>query len=143
MTQRTARTRPAWTLVALLLGSAWLLASCASSPADLTGPIAPAEYFQHGQEATAGGDYRGAMAWYETFRTHYAEDPTPEVQKLLLWAEYEVAFLHHKMGDDRTAVRLLRELIARYEAPEAAAYPPAPRTLALRVIEELQPDAAN
>ena len=83
------------------------------------------------------------MAWYDAFRERYAEDPTPGQQNLLLWAEYEVAFLHHKMGDDRTAVRLLLgELVDRYETPEAATYAPAPRILALRVINELQPGAA-
>ena len=54
-----------------------------------------------------------------------------------------MAFLHHKRGDDRTAVRLLRELVQRYETPEAAAFDPAPRILALRVISELEPDAAG
>ena len=141
-TQRTVATRPGWPRLAMLLGCAWLLASCATSPDDLTGEITPAEYFQHAQEATAASDFGGAMAWYEAFRERYGTDPTRGVQNLLLWAEYEVAFLHHKMGDDRTAVRLLGELIDRYEAPEAATYAPAPRILALRVIEELQPGAA-
>ena len=45
-------------------------------------------------------------------------------------------------GNDRVAVRLLRELIDRYDTPEAAGYAPAPRILALRVIEELQPGSA-
>lgn len=142
MTQRPVGPRPGWARIALLLGGAWLLASCASSPDDLTGEITPAEYFQQAQEATAAGNYGGAMAWYEAFRQRYAESPTPGQQNLLLWAEYEVAFLHHKMGDDRTAVRLLGELIDRYETPEAATYAPAPRILALRVIEELQPGTA-
>ena len=142
MTQRTVGPRPGWARIVLLLGGAWLLASCASSPDDLEGAVAPAEYFQQAQEAAAGGNYRGAMAWYVAFREHYSENPTPGQQDLLLWAEYEVAFLRHKMGDDRTAVRLLGELIDRYESPEAATYAPAPRILALRVIEELQPDAA-
>ena len=145
MTQRTVGARPGWAHmahIALLIGGAWLLASCTSSPDDLTGEITPAEYFQRAQEATAASDYRNAMAWYEAFRERYADDPTPGQQNLLLWAEYEVAFLHHKMGDDRTALRLLRELVQRYEAPEAATYQPAPRILALRVISELEPTAA-
>ena len=145
-TQRSVGTRPAWAriaLPALLVAGAWVLASCATSPDDLTGEITPAEYFQHAQEATAASDYHLAMAWYEAFRERYADNPTPGQQNLLLWAEYEVAFLHHKRGDDRTAVRLLSELIARYDTPEAAAYAPAPRILALRVIDELQPGSAD
>lgn len=143
MTQRTVGARPGWTQVALLIGGAWLLASCASSPDDLTGEITPAEYFQRAQEATTAGDYNNAMAWYAAFRERYADDLSPGQQSLLLWAEYEMAFLHHKRGDDRTAVRLLRELVQRYDAPEAAAYQPAPRILALRVIAELEPDAGG
>ena len=142
MTQRTVAARALWARIALLLGGAWLVASCATSPDDLTGEIAPAEYFQYAQEASTGGDYGLAMIWYEAFREHYGADPAPAERNLLLWAEYEVAFLHHKMGDDRTAVRLLGELIARYDAPEAANYAPAPRILALRVIDELQPGSA-
>lgn len=142
MTQRTVGARPGWAHVALLIGAAWLLASCASGPDNLTGEVTPAEYFQRAQEATAAGDYRQAMDWYAAFRERYADDPAPGRQNLLLWAEYEVAFLYHKMGDDRTAVRLLRELVQRYETPEAATYQPAPRILALRVISELEPDAA-
>ena len=142
MTQHIVGARSAWARIVLMLGGAWLLASCASSPDDLTAEITPAEYFQRAQEATAAKDFGGAMAWYDAFRERYAEDPTPGQQNLLLWAEYEVAFLHHKMGDDRTAVRLLGELVDRYETPEAATYAPAPRILALRVINELQPGAA-
>ena len=141
-TRPTVANRPAWARIAVLLAGAWVLASCATSPDDLTGEIAPAEYFQHAQEATAASDYNLAMAWYEAFRERYADDPTPGEQNLLLWAEYEVAFLYHKRGNDRVAVRLLRELIDRYDTPEAAGYAPAPRILALRVIEELQPGSA-
>ena len=142
MTQRTVGARPGWAHITLLIGGAWLLASCASSPDNLTGEIAPAEYFQRAQEATTAGDYGNAMAWYAAFRERYADDPAPGQRNLLLWAEYEMAFLHHKMGDDRTAVRLLRDLVQRYETPEAVTYQPAPRILALRVISELEPDAA-
>lgn len=143
MTQRIARVRPAWARIALLLGGAWLLATCASGPDNLTEELTPPEYFQRGQEATAAGDFRGAMAWYEAFRERYSENPTPVAQNLLLWAEYEVAFLYHKMGNDRNAARLLSELVARYDTPEADSYPPAPRILALRVLQELQSDPVN
>jgi outer membrane protein assembly factor BamD (BamD/ComL family) len=143
MTQRTVGARLAWAPIALLLAGACVLASCVTSPDDLTGEITPAEYFQHAQEATAVNDFRGAMAWYEAFRERYADNPTPGQQNLLLWAEYEVAFLHHKMGNDRLAIHLLGELIARYDTPDAATYAPAPRILALRVIDELQPGAAG
>ena len=142
MTQRTVGARPVWAGIALLLGGACLLASCASGPDDLSDEIMPGEYFQHAQEAAAVADFGGAMAWYQAYRERYADNPTPGQQNLLLWAEYEMAFLHHKMGDDRTAVRLLGELLERYETPEAATYAPAPRILALRVIEELQPGGA-
>ena len=141
-TPRSVGAQRALTRLVLLLAGAWLLASCATAPDDVAGNITPAEYFQYAQEATAGGDYRGAMAWYEAFRERYSQSPTPDQQNLLLWAEYEVAFLHHKRGDDRTAIRLLGDLVDRYDTPEAATYAPAPRILALRVIQELQPDTA-
>ena len=141
MTKGMVGALPVWARVALVVGGAMLSGGCASGPAELNGEIMPAEYFQRGQEATANQDYAGAMEWYAAFRERYADDESPGQKNLLLWAEYEVAFLHHKMGDDRTAVRLLRELVDRYETPEAVTYDPAPRILALRVISELEPQA--
>ena len=126
---------------AILVGAA-LLAGCVTASPELAEGLTPAEYFQKAQEATAQHDYGLAMRWYAAFRERFAEDPSPQDMARLLWAEYETAFLYHKMGDDETALRLLHALVRSYEQPAAADYPAGPRVLALRVITELDPAAA-
>jgi len=126
---------------AILVGAA-LLAGCVTASPELAEGLTPAEYFQRAQEATAQHDYGLAMRWYAAFRERFADDPSPQQVARRLWAEYETAFLYHKMGDDETALRLLRALVRSYEQPAAADYPEGPRALALRVITELDPAAA-
>ena len=127
---------------AAILASAALLAGCVTASPELAEGLTPAEYFQRAQEATAQNDYGLALRWYAAFRERFADDPSPQQMARLVWAEYETAFLHYKMGDDETALRLLHALVRSYEQPAAAAYPDGPRVLALRVITELDPAAA-
>ena len=133
---------PAPACATATLVAAVLLAGCVTASPELAEGVTPAEYFQRAQEATAQHDYGLAMRWYAAFRERYADDPSPVEMVRLLWAEYETAFLYHKMGDDETALRLLRVLVRSYEQPAAADYPAGPRILALRVITELDPTAA-
>lgn len=115
-----------------------LIVGCQSSPLAIEPDLAPAEYFQHAQEATVNTDYALAMQYYQTFRDRFAGGGFPEQIGRLLWADYEIAFLHHKQGEDETAIELLVTLVERYEQQDAVGYPAGPRTLALRVIAELQ-----
>ena len=128
--------------VAILAGAA-LLAGCVTASPEMADGLTPAEYFQRAQEATAHNDYALALRWYAAFRERFGEDPSPQQMTRLLWAEYETAFLYHKMGDDETSLRLLRALVRSYEQPAAADYPAGPRALALRVITELAPAVAT
>ena len=141
MKQRMVRASAQAFATAILVAAA-LLAGCVTASPELAEGLTPAEYFQRAQEATARHDYGLAMRWYAAFRERFADDPSPQDMARLLWAEYETAFLYHKMGDDETALRLLRALVRSYEQPAAADYPPGPRVLALRVITELDPPAA-
>ena len=54
-----------------------------------------------------------------------------------LWASYEIAFLHHKMGDDQKAIELFDKLIAKYNSTKAKNWPVAPKILAQKVKEEI------
>ena len=108
------------------------LASCASAPpVDLTG-LTPAEVFQRAQDASDAADYSRALAWYQAYLTTYPDDPERSP-----WAQYEIAFLHHKMGDDAGAVKLFDELIARYQSG-GEGLPPAPLVLAQKVKALIQ-----
>ncbi len=89
---------------AVLAAAVALLVSCASAPpVDLTG-LAPAEAFQKAQEASEAGDYTRALAWYEAFLAKYPDDPERSP-----WALYEIAFLHHKMGDVEVFLKELKK----------------------------------
>ena len=133
----------AWARAVVSAGCAVLIAGCVTSIPNPDDSVTPAEYFQHAQEATARGDYQGALAWYAAFQERHGADESPDQMTRRLWADYETAFLYHKMDDDETALRLLGELVQRYEQPEAASYPAGPRTLAKRVMEELEPSDAE
>jgi outer membrane protein assembly factor BamD (BamD/ComL family) len=106
------------------------------------GDLNPDQYFQRAIEAADVNNYRLAMAYYELFLERYPEDT-----ERVIWASYEVAFLHHKMGDDKTALRLFDEFLEKYKnPPEGVAYPSAPLLLAEKVssnIREEQEAAAS
>ena len=58
-------------------------------------------------------------------------------------ASYEIAFLHHKMEDDDTALELFDELIERYRSrAEGVEYPSAPLVLAEKVKANILADRA-
>ncbi len=95
--------------------------------------LTSAEVFQRAQDATEAGDYGKALAWYQAFREKYPDDAERST-----WALYEIGFLHHKMGDDATALKLFDELLAQYQAPGAETLPPGPKALAGKVKALIQ-----
>ncbi len=123
---------------ALTIGGGAAVLGCASDLPPLDADLTPAEFFQAAQEATAQGRYDRAIGYYQTYRQRYGTDPAPDQVDRLLWADYEIAFLHHKKGDDETALLLLHELVQRYAQPQAVNYSAAPRVMAQRVIAELE-----
>ena len=103
--------------------------SCASS-ADLeTGELSPAEYFQKANEAADTKNFQLAIKYYQAFKKRFPDDIERN-----LWAEYEIAFAHYKMGELENAIELFNQLIAKYDDANAAAgYPSAPKALAEKV----------
>jgi hypothetical protein len=136
--QNTSRARsalPGFATLALVAA----LSAC-QTIVDIPPDLSPAGFFQAAQDASSGRNPRAAMAYYEEFRVRFGDDPNELAR--LLWADYEVAFLHHKLGDDARAVNLLRELIDHYADSTSADWPVGPETLARRVLAELEADAA-
>ncbi len=118
-------------VVALLVA----LTACQTLP-DIPDDLSPAEFFQRAQDTSSSRNYRAALAYYEEFRARFAA--SGEEVARLAWADYEIAFLHHKLGDDDLAIEQLEALLARYAEPDAAAWPRGPETLARRVLVELR-----
>jgi tetratricopeptide (TPR) repeat protein len=115
-----------------------LLMVCSSVPDEIEEGLTPMEYFQRAQEASDAGRYALSMAYYEKFQEQYPEDQYPEERDRNIWAEYEIAFLYHKMGKNQIALDLFEALLERYESGEPD-LPEGPRILAEKVklrIEE-------
>jgi outer membrane protein assembly factor BamD (BamD/ComL family) len=86
---------------------------------------------QLAQEAADKSNYALAIQYYQVVR-----DRADDVERSL-WAAYEIAFLHHKMGDDETAIALFDELIRDYEERNDPELPQGPRILAQKVRDRL------
>lgn len=121
-----------------LAAGAALLLGCQTPMPDTSERMSPAEYFQAARDAIGARDYQAAMDYYRVYLERFPAAAHPDELERNLWAEYEIAFMHHKLDDDRTAIELLSLLVARYDGEGGRDLPPAPGRLATRVIEELQ-----
>ena len=126
-----------WLLAAAAAGAALLL-SCQTEMPDTSERMSPPEYFQAARDAIGQRNYRAAMEYYQTYLERFPAAAHPDELEHNLWAEYEIAFMHHKLDDDQTAIELLSRLVARYDGEGGEDLPPAPGRLARSVIEELQ-----
>jgi outer membrane protein assembly factor BamD (BamD/ComL family) len=123
-------------LLLLLLPALGWLGGCRSAPADIPPDLTPADFFQKAQEASDTGKYQLALKYYQTFQERY-----PDERDRGLWARYEIALLHSKMGDEETALTRIGELLALYAGEDAEALPQGPRILAEKIKAKLE--AAN
>jgi outer membrane protein assembly factor BamD (BamD/ComL family) len=105
---RTSRFTRAIAAPAALLCLAFLLSCRTTGPVDLAG-LTPAEIFQRAQDASDRGEYKRALAHYEGYLAQEGIDA-----QRAAWARYEAALLHHKLGDDDTALARIDELLALY-----------------------------
>lgn len=99
-------------------------------PEEIEKDLTPAELFQLAQEEVIErNNYKAAMVYYQTFLQRYPDDIQGQVI-----AEYEIAFLYHKMGEDETAIRLFEALLEKYEGPNADVLPQWPEVLSRKVL---------
>ncbi len=133
MRQKTSRvlTVPRSLLLASL-AALLALAGCRTLNQNVDEKLTPAEFFQRAQEASDARDFPLAMRYYQTFQRVHPEDLERN-----LWAAYEIAFLYHKMGDDRKAVELFDQLLERYRTEGSGNWPLGPRILAEKVHDDL------
>ncbi len=104
---------------------------CATpAPPSPTESLTAPELFQRAQDAADKGSYSVAIQYYDQVKTRYPDDTAHQA-----WAQYEIAMLYHKMGNNTKAIELFDALLARYAAGEAL--PDAPRVLAQKVRDEL------
>ena len=124
-------------LVPLAAGAALLL-GCQTPMPDPSEQLTAPEYFQAARDSVSQRNYRAAMDYYRAYLERFPASAHPDELERNLWAEYEIAFIHHKLDDDQAAIELLGLLVAKYDGEGGEDLPPAPGRLARRVIEELQ-----
>ena len=127
MVGRTVRS-----VVTLLLLLALML-SCKTTIDQHDTDLTPDQFFQQAIDAVDSGNYKLALSYYEGFLERYPDDLDRGI-----WAQYEIAFLHHKMGDDRGALELFNALLELYRTkPADVVYPTAPYVLTNRVRDNI------
>ncbi|MDR2151140.1 MAG: hypothetical protein LBO67_10140 [Spirochaetaceae bacterium] len=94
--------------------------------------LSDAELIQRGQEAFDLKRYRQAIQYY----TAVLERSDPYSESFFA-AEYEVAFVHYKMKDYKTAQTKLEEILANYENTESELYPAQYRILSRILLESI------
>lgn len=123
---------PSTLLLAAVLGGALLFLGCGSQPPSPDTTMTTAELFQHAQDASEKGDYKIAIDYYKIFQQKYPDDVDHNT-----WASYEIAFIYHKMGDDKKALALFDDLLALYAKADNK-LPDGPRILAEKVKAEIE-----
>jgi len=117
----------------LVISAVSFLLVCSSLPEEIEEGLTPMEYFQRAQEASDAGRYELAMAYYVKFQQQY-----PEERDRNIWAEYEIALLYDKMGDNQLALERLEALLAVYDSGEEPDLPEGPRILAEKVKNRIE-----
>ncbi len=115
----------------IVSASTALLSSCATQAPSVSSDLTQAQIFQRAQDASEKGDYSLSMEYYKLFQQKYHDDRDHNI-----WADYEIAFLYHKMGNDAKAIEFFNDLLAMYEKDPTL--PDAPRILAQKVKAELE-----
>lgn len=120
-----------FTLPLFLVFALW---GCSSTPDSIPEDLGAHEYFQKAQEALVEfNDYSTALLYYETFLERFPTD----LQKIVE-AEYEIGFIHYKMGDTERASLLFNNLLDRYKAEGSEVLPRWPQTLAEKVLSNIE-----
>jgi outer membrane protein assembly factor BamD (BamD/ComL family) len=94
--------------------------------------VSDVELFQKAYEATDKRNFSLAVSYYKAYMERFPDDT-----KGCLWAEYEIAFLYHKMGSDEKSLNFFNELLKKYEAEDGDLLPEAPKVLAEKVIRNI------
>jgi len=114
------------------VAQAFTILSCASQEPVFTEGMTPEDYFQRAQDAADKGHYELALKYYFKFKETYPDNLEKNV-----WASYEIAFIHHKMGNDAKSLELLDEVIALYSQDRASVLPKTVKVLADTVKQKI------
>jgi len=116
-------------MLPLLLAAGFVLASCQTVPKDIPTTLSESEYFQLAYQNSDRGNYRGAMAYYDTFLSRFPKDASRDVE-----ADYEIAFLYYKMQDFTKSRDLFTQIVDKYKQKDSDTLPRWPLVLSNKLI---------
>ena len=94
--------------------------------------ISSVELLQKAYQATDIRRYNLALSYYEAYLARFPEDLNG-----CAWAQYEIAFIYHKKGNDEKAIEFFNKLLSKYESDDGDMMPEAPKILAKKVIDTI------
>lgn len=109
-----------------------LFFSCASAPPPVPQDASPQKIIQLAQERYDAYDLDGASYYYQVLLERYGSDPN-----YMLNAKYELAFIEYKRGNKDQALAAFKEIVARYEEPDASRLSPTWKLLSEKMIAKL------
>mgnify|MGYP006281485901 CR=1 FL=1 len=109
-----------------------LLLSCQTELPQIPPDLSQQEFFQRAQDAADENNWPVALHYYETFIDRYPED-----EQNVVAAEYEIAFIHYKMGEYRRSRDLFEEILAKYEEDEDGSLQAWPEILSNKVLKRV------
>jgi outer membrane protein assembly factor BamD (BamD/ComL family) len=125
-----------FTITAIALAAA--LTSCSSVPKEIPESLTAQELIQLGQSNFESGNYKAALAYYNTTVERYADFPAIYVE-----AQYEIAHLYVKEKKYDLAVPVLNELKQMYDSTAPGTLPAAYKKLAEIEFEKIPADKKN
>lgn len=109
-----------------------LLAGCETVPKNVPEGLSQAELFQRAQEAADKYNWKAALVYYSTFLERYPDDRGNGAA-----AKYEIAFIHYRLGDLKTARQEFQDLLKLYDASDADKLPQWPKVLADDILKKI------
>jgi outer membrane protein assembly factor BamD (BamD/ComL family) len=124
-------------LFVCLLVPVIFFAACNSGPIEVSDDISPSEIIQRAQEASDRNRFDDAKQYYVILLDRFGSNID-----LVCTAEYETAFLNYKQENYVEAEAGFKQLLARYEGPDAILLPQHFRILAEKVMEKMKADGS-
>ena len=125
-------------IAAAVMLTLFTIGGCKTVPESIDEDLTPIEYFQLGQEASDKSNYEAALLYYKTFIERFPDDSQRIVE-----AEFEIAFIYHKLEDEATAREMYQAILDKYSQPGAELLPAWPRVLSEKLLKGENPDEVS
>lgn len=96
-------------IVGVLVAAVWGVAGCATIPEEIGSTASSAELFRQAQDAYNATQYELALRYYELIVVRFGTERTTRVT-----AEYEIAYIHFRTGEEELARAGFEQLLAEY-----------------------------